>query len=55
LDREAQHRHQLLVVDDDEDIRESLQAVFESEGYEVATACNGREALECLRSHSRLP
>ena len=39
----------LLIVDDEEDIREGLREVFEDEGYEVATAANGREALQALR------
>lgn len=39
----------LLVVDDDHDILFSLQDALEMEGYEVATASNGREAVEALR------
>lgn len=38
----------LLVVDDEEDIRESLRMVLEFEGYQVHTAANGKEALELL-------
>lgn len=39
----------LLVVDDDHDILFSLQDALEMEGYRVATASNGREAVEALR------
>ena len=38
----------ILVVEDDALIRESLCDALESEGYEVAMACNGREALALL-------
>jgi two-component system sensor histidine kinase/response regulator len=38
----------ILIVDDDENIRDSLREVFEEEGYEALTASNGREALEIL-------
>jgi CheY-like chemotaxis protein len=40
----------LLVVDDDPTIREMLEMLLDSEGYEVATACNGADALEATRS-----
>lgn len=39
----------VLIVDDDEHIRESLREAFEGEGYEAATASNGGEALALLR------
>lgn len=38
----------ILVVDDDEDIREALRLVLEDEGYSVVDVCNGQEALELL-------
>jgi two-component system response regulator MprA len=43
----------LLVIDDDHDIRLSLQDVLEVEGYRVITASSGREALEFLRQGLR--
>lgn len=43
---------QILIVDDDSDIRETLTELLQGEGYDCATAGNGREALEYLRSHS---
>ena len=39
----------ILLVEDDEDLREALRDLLEDEGFEVWTAGNGREALECLR------
>ncbi len=35
----------ILVVDDDPDIRETLQIVLEVHGYAVRTASDGRQAL----------
>lgn len=43
----------LLVVEDDEDIRSSLVQVLEEEGYEVASAQNGRVALTALSEPDR--
>ena len=37
--------HHVLVVDDDDAIREIVQEILEDEGYHVSTAANGREAL----------
>ena len=45
--------HSILVVDDDADIRESLTEILGEEGYRVAGARNGREALEYLRNETR--
>ena len=42
-------RRLVLVVDDDQDIRETLQELLEQEGHEVATARNGLEALALAR------
>jgi DNA-binding response OmpR family regulator len=37
-----------MIVDDDPDILNSLQTLFENEGFEVVTAENGRKCLEEL-------
>ncbi len=39
----------ILIVDDDADVREMLSQFFSIEGYHVATARNGQEALDHLR------
>jgi CheY-like chemotaxis protein len=44
----------VLVVDDDEAIRESLSELLGDEGYRVQTAANGAEALSLLRPPSQL-
>jgi two-component system nitrogen regulation response regulator NtrX len=36
----------ILVIDDDESIRNSLAAILRDEGYEVDVVSNGREALQ---------
>jgi CheY-like chemotaxis protein len=38
----------ILVVDDEYAMVEALSALLEDEGYQVATAANGEEALLCL-------
>jgi CheY-like chemotaxis protein len=43
----------ILVVDDDEDIREALVDVLRDEGYSVAAASSGREGLDKLATPPR--
>lgn len=38
----------ILLVDDDADVREFVSLALQGEGYEVATAADGHEALERL-------
>jgi DNA-binding NtrC family response regulator len=40
----------VLIVDDDRSIRLTLEKLFVSEGYTVASAANGSEALEALQA-----
>lgn len=42
----------VLVVDDEEGIRESLSGIFEDEGCAILTSNSGEEALELLREQS---
>src|SRR5689334_9772145 len=44
----------ILIVDDDEAIRETLSQVLELSGFDSITSSNGQEALALLRS-STLP
>jgi CheY-like chemotaxis protein len=44
-------RRLVLVVEDDRDIRESIQAILEEEGLLVETAASGLEALQKANEH----
>ncbi len=46
----AAHIARVLVVDDDRAIRDLVRCVLELEGYDVACAANGQEALDLLLS-----
>jgi CheY-like chemotaxis protein len=46
----ADRRPTVLVVDDHSDLRDALVVFLEHEGYRVADASNGAEALDYLRS-----
>jgi len=41
-------KKKVLIVDDEEDVRNLLRDVLDYLGYETADACNGRQALEIL-------
>jgi CheY-like chemotaxis protein len=41
----------VLVIDDDEGVRDCLTRLLEREGHAVATAADGRQALEYLHGH----
>lgn len=43
------NNRKILVIEDDAGIRESLQELFVSEGYDVFLAEDGRKGLEMLR------
>jgi two-component system NtrC family sensor kinase len=45
----ATHGLRLLVVDDEPGIREVLETILGSQGYQVTCATNGLEALDCLK------
>lgn len=40
----------VLVVDDDEDIRDTVRSLLELKGHRVATAADGAEGLERMRT-----
>jgi DNA-binding response OmpR family regulator len=43
-------RKRVLVVDDDDHVRRSLECALSEEGYETSGVASGKEALETLRS-----
>lgn len=51
----AQGSRTILVVDDDADLRDSLEAALVSRGHHVAKAADGAEALEWLKTNSNDP
>jgi CheY-like chemotaxis protein len=48
VEREGEKRARLLVVDDDQNVAKSLEALFRARGYEVEVAYDGRQVLERL-------
>lgn len=44
-------KEQVLIVEDDADIREGVRILLESENYHVSEAENGRKGLELLNYH----
>ena len=42
----------ILIVDDEARMRDSLNVLLSSKGYNIQTGCNGREAIECLNKDS---
>jgi CheY-like chemotaxis protein len=43
----------ILVIDDEEPIRQLLKEEFEEEGYRILTAASGKEALTLLRQSEK--
>jgi two-component system cell cycle response regulator DivK len=43
------HRHSILLVDDDEDVRTGVAELLRLDGYEIVEAADGQEALRHLR------
>lgn len=44
------HSHPIMVVDDDDDIRDILAMMLSGEGFPIVTAADGAAALDTLRS-----
>jgi two-component system response regulator AtoC len=50
--KKAETKKRILVVDDEENLRHMLAVVLKKQGYLVAAAANGKEALEMLEGQS---
>ncbi|NTU93512.1 MAG: response regulator [Chlorobiaceae bacterium] len=44
----------ILVIEDDEDIRQMICEILEEEGYDTLQAANGLEGIEMLRKHQEI-
>jgi two-component system nitrogen regulation response regulator NtrX len=44
--------HNILIIDDESSIRESLQGALEDEGYAAASAASGETGLDCLNGRA---
>jgi len=53
--REAELDMAIVVVDDDEDVRDAVREILQLEGYSTEGAANGEEALKLLRESSARP
>lgn len=42
---------EILIIDDEQDLRETLASLLRDEGYQVKVASGGEEALATLRGH----
>jgi len=48
-------KKKILIIEDDVEISSSIEELLIDEGYEVATAKNGQDALDQLQSMNSLP
>ena len=46
------NKHRILIVDDEESMRDFLSIMLHREGYQVDTAVDGAQAVIHLRDHS---
>ncbi len=45
----SERKYRVMVVDDDESVRDSLRKLLDQEGYEITLAADGAEAVEIFR------
>ncbi|MBN1825763.1 MAG: sigma-54-dependent Fis family transcriptional regulator [Candidatus Eisenbacteria bacterium] len=50
-EKETRRKAAVLVIDDEAEIRQSLQKLLTREGYEVHAAADGKEAMSLVRTH----
>jgi CheY-like chemotaxis protein len=50
-EKELVMAHKILLIDDDEDFRESVKLLLENEGYLVIEASSGKDGLEKVTEH----
>jgi two-component system, chemotaxis family, chemotaxis protein CheY len=50
-----EQRDYILIIEDDEDVSESLTEMLQKDGHRVVTFGDGRQALDYLRQKSVLP
>jgi CheY-like chemotaxis protein len=51
----ASRRGTVLLVEDDDDVRNAILEVLEDNGYRVVGAANGKDALDAIRTTSLKP
>lgn len=49
------HKHRVLIVEDDPEIRAALEELMVGEGYDVALASNGADAISLLEDAGERP
>ena len=49
----TQANRSIMIIEDEEDIREILKEFFEGEGYEVRTAVHGKDAFRILEEKGK--
>ncbi len=45
-------KNRILIVDDEQNVRQLIAKILEKEGYEILTACNGEEGLEIFQKNN---
>jgi CheY-like chemotaxis protein len=49
----SHHGKRILIIDDDFVTQETMSTLLAGDGYRVAAACNGRDAIERLRAYEK--
>lgn len=51
LEDSLRRRKKIILIDDEEGLRFLGETILEKEGYQVITACNGKEGLDIVAAH----